>query len=405
MWTRRDVLGIIFAAPGGACLARYGALAAPLRGAVKITAVKALQLDFQTDGCLVRIETDAGVTGYGETGVDARMARARIPQLRLVGADPLSIERLFLSMTGAIHPFVPSIPLISGIDIALWDLAGKLLGLPVYKLLGGPLRDSAPMYSHGDALKDMGSLASCREWAAMMREQPEGFTAFKIEPTQTLRGESVGPVVTTAQLKKIAQGFANVREALGDDIDIGIHCHNQYDTPSAIAVSRATEAIKPLFFEDPLSNVEYCEGWMAIKRATRTPILTGEKLEMVKQFKPFIDSQAVDIIHPDISYAGGISGCRKIADYAALNRTPMALHNIGSLVRTYASVHLAASIPNFYRSECRLGRPGRIYEKMALDKPPVIKNSLFQLPDGPGLGLEIDPAYMREHTPKGEDWA
>ncbi len=212
-------------------------------------------------------------------------------------------------------------------------------------------------------------------------------------------------MVTTAQLKKIAQGFANVREALGDDIDIGVHCHNQWDTPSAIAISRATEGVKPLFFEDPLSYVEYSEAWMAIKQATRTPVLTGEKLEMLKQFKPFVDSHAVDIIHPDISYAGGISGCRKIADYAALNRVPMALHNIGSLVRTYASVHLAASIPNFYRSECRLGRPGRMYEKMALGAPPVIKTSLFQLPEGPGLGLEIDPAFMREHTPKGEDWA
>ncbi len=405
MWTRRDLLRMGLAVPAGSWLANFEALAAPLRGAVKITAVKALQLDFQSDGCLVRIETDAGVTGYGETGVSAIMARARIPQLRLVGQDALAIERHFLAMTGVIHPFAPSIPLISGIDIALWDVAGKVLGLPVCRLMGGPVRDAVPMYSHGDFLKDMNDPASCREWAKMIREQPEGFTAYKIEPSQTLRGERVGPVVTTAQLTKIARGFANVREAVGDDIDIAVHCHNQWDTPSAIAVSRATEAIRPLFLEDPLSNVEYCEGWMAIKRATRTPILTGEKLELAKQYKPFIDSQAVDIVHPDISYAGGISGCRKIADYAQMFRTPMALHNIGSLVRTYASVHLAASIPNFYRSECRLGRPGRIYEKMALDKPPVIKNSQFQIPDGPGLGLEIDPAYMREHTPKGEDWA
>jgi len=405
MWTRRELLKMAMALPAGSWLARYQALAAPLAGAMKITAVKALQLDFQGDGCLVRIETDAGITGYGETGVDVRMARARIPQLRLVGQDPLAIERHFLSMTGAIHPFLPSIPLISGVDIALWDLAGKALGLSICRLMGGPLRDSVPMYSHGDALKDMSSLASCREWAKMIRELPEGFTAFKIEPTQTLRGERAGPVVTTSQLTKIARGFANVREAVGDDIDLGVHCHNQWDTPSSIAISRATEAIRPLFFEDPLSNVEYSEAWMAIKRATRTPVLTGEKLEMLKQFKPFIDNQALDIIHPDVSYAGGISGCRKIADYAAMNRIPMALHNIGSLVRTYASVHLAAAIPNFYRSECRLGRPGRIYEKMAVDAPPVIKNSLFQIPAGPGLGLQIDPSWMREHTPKGEDWA
>jgi galactonate dehydratase len=393
------------ASPAGPWLAHYEAMAAPARAAIKITSVKALQLDFQTDGCLVRIETDAGITGYGETGVDAKMARARIPQLRLVGADPLSIERHFQSMTGMIHPFLPPVPLISGIDIALWDLAGKILNVPVYKLMGGPQRNTVPMYSHGDFLKDMSSLASCREWAQMIKEQPEGFSAYKIEPNQSLPNQTVGPVVTTAQLRLIARGFANVREAVGDSIDIAVHCHNQWDTPSAIAISRATESIGPLFIEDPLSSPEFCEGWMAIKRATRTPILTGEKLELVKQYKPFVDSQAVDIIHPDISFAGGISGLRKIADYAMLYRTPMALHNIGSLVRTYASVHLAASIPNFYRSECRLGRPGREYEKMALNQPPVIKNSQFQLPDGPGLGLEIDPAYMKKHTPAGEDWA
>jgi len=399
------MLKIAVAWPAGAWMARFKALAAPLAGTVKITAIKALQLDYQSDGCLVKIETDAGVTGYGETGVDVQMARARLPRLRLVGEDPLAIERHFLQMTGVIHPFLPSIPLVSGIDIALWDLAGKLLGQPVYKLLGGPLRQQVAMYSHGDALKDMNSLASCREWAQMVREQPEGFTAFKIEPNQTLRGEQVGPVVTTAQLTRIARGFANVREAVGDDIDIGVHCHNQWDMPSSVAIARAVEPIKPLFFEDPLSSVEYSESWLTIKRSTRIPILTGEKLELLKQFKPFIDNQAVDIIHPDVSYAGGITGCRKIADYAAYYRIPMALHNIGTLVRTYASVHLAASIPNFYRSECRLGRPGRIYEKMALNNPPVIRNSMFQLPQGPGLGLELDPAHMREHTPKGEDWA
>jgi galactonate dehydratase len=403
--SRRDFFKAALLLPAGAYLAKFQALAAPLRGAAKITAIKALQLDFQGDGCLVRIETDAGITGYGETGLDAKTTRALIPRLHLIGADPLAIERHFLAMTGVIHPFRPNIPFISGIDIALWDVAGKILELPIYKLMGGPLRDAVQMYSHGDSLKDMSSLASCREWAQMIREQPEGFTTFKIEPLQALRGESVGPGVTSAQLTKIARGFANVREAMGDGIDIAVHCHNQYDTPSAIAVSRATQAINPLFIEDPLNNVEYCEGWMAIKRATRTPILTGEKLEMVKQFKPFVDSLAVDIIHPDISYAGGFSGCRKIADYAQLNRVPMALHNVGSLVRTYASVQLAASIPNFYRCESRLGHAERIIENMVVGKPQLIKNSMFVLPEGPGLGLEIDPDFMRKHTPPGEDWA
>ena len=144
---------------------------------------------------------------------------------------------------------------------------------------------------------------------------------------------------------------------------------------------------------------------MAFKRATRTPVLTGEKVEMVEEFKPFIDHVAVDIIHPDISFAGGFSGCRRIADYAALNRVPMALHNVGSLVRTFASIHLAAAIPNFYRCESRLGHAGRVVEGMPAVKSQLIKNSIFQLPRGPGLGLEFDPDFMRKHTPRGEDWA
>jgi galactonate dehydratase len=403
--TRRDFFKTLLWLPAGAYLAGFQALGAPLRGAVKITAIKALQLDFQFDGCLVRIETDAGITGYGETGVDAKLTRALIPRTRLIGADPLAIERHFQAMTGAIHPYRPIYPFISGIDIALWDVAGKILDLPVYKLMGGPLRDAVQMYSHGDTLKDMTSLAECREWQQWNREQPEGFTSFKLEPLQALRGEHVGPEVTTTQLEKIAKGFANVREAVGEGIDIAVHCHNQYDAPSAIAVSRVTEAIHPEWIEDPLNHVTYCEAWKAVKEATRTPVLTGEKLEMVKEFKPFVDSMAVDIIHPDISFAGGFSGCRRIADYAQLNRVPMALHNVGSLVRTFASVHLAASIPNFYRCESRLGHAERIIENMVVGKPQLIKNSMFSLPEGPGLGLEIDPDFMRKHTPAGEDWA
>jgi galactonate dehydratase len=387
-------------------MARFETLAAPARGAVKITAIKALQLDFQRVGyCLIKIETDTGITGYGESGVDASMARALFPRLKLIGADPLSIERHFQAMTGVIHPYAPNYPFISGIDIALWDVAGKILDLPIYKLMGGPQRDAVQMYSHADSLKDMTSMDECRRWAQWNHDQPEGFTTFKIEPQKALPDETAGPEVTTAQLAKIQRGFANVREAVGDSIDIAVHCHNDFDLPTAIAVSRVTEAIRPEWIEDPLNRVDYCEAWMAVKRGTRTPILTGEKVETVKGFKPFIDNAAVDIIHPDIAYAGGFTGCRKIADYAAQNRIPVALHNVGSMVITFASVHLAASIPNFYRCESRLGHSDRTVEPMALGRPQLIKDSMFQLPKGPGLGLEIDPDFMRKHTPKGEDWA
>lgn len=162
-------------------------------------------------------------------------------------------------------------------------------------------------------------------------------------------------------LRKVHTAYTNTREAVGDDIDIAVHCHNEMDTPSAIGVAKAVESMNPLFLEDPL-NVTFHEGWAALKRSTRVPILTGEKLELVRGFKPFLDTQVADIVHPDLAFAGGLTGTKKIADYAALTRTPVALHNVGSLILTIANAHFGASIQNFYRSESALGRPTRHVE-------------------------------------------
>jgi len=163
------------------------------------------------------------------------------------------------------------------------------------------------------------------------------------------------------------------------------------------------EPLNMLFVEDAL-NVPYSEGWAALKRASRVPIMTGEKLERLRDFKPFLDAKAVDIIHPDISFAGGFTGCRKIADYAAITRTPVALHNVGTLVRTYASAHMSMAIQNFYRSESWLGRPGRLREQMTKGEPPAVKNGILRVPDKPGLGLDIDEAFLRKHFAPGEPW-
>jgi len=170
-------------------------------------------------------------------------------------------------------------------------------------------------------------------------------------------------------------------------------------------VAKAVEPMNPLFIEDAL-NPPFSEAWMALRRSTRVPLLTGEKLEMVRGFKPFVDNQAVDIIHPDLAFAGGLTGTRKIADYAALFRTPVALHNVGSLVLTYANAHFGASIQNFYRSESQLGRPGHYIEKMAAGSPPEVRKGLLKVPTGPGLGLEIDPEFLKQNLGEGEPyWA
>src|SRR5712692_3168384 len=150
-WTRRNFLKTALALPAGSWLANYRAMAAPYTKMVKITAIKTLQLDNVGDGCLIRIETDAGLVGYGESGISSKMARDRIEtiQRNLIGRDPLAIERHFYMMSALQYSFVAHIPTISGIDIALWDLAGKILNRPVYQLLGGPFRPAVPIYAHG----------------------------------------------------------------------------------------------------------------------------------------------------------------------------------------------------------------------------------------------------------------
>src|SRR5947209_3311711 len=385
LMTRRDLIRMAVALPSAGLFTRFRAMAAPELKKVKITNVRAMAIQNIAGNCLIRIDTDAGLTGYGEAGSTGPMARARIATMRnlLVGKDPLTIEVHFHQMTTLMHTYLAHIPTISGIDMALWDLAGKILDRPVSALLGGPFRDAIPMYSHGIGV-DMLDPASCRDWAQRIKQMPEGFTAFKnnIDPVLGVPSARFAATLDSAQLRNVRRAYSNAREAVGEEIDIAVHCHNELDTPSAIAVARAVEPMNPLFLEDPL-NVPFSEAWMALKRSTRVPILTGEKLEMVRGFRPFLDSQAADIVHPDLAFAGGITGTRKIADFAALTRTPVALHNVGSLVLTFANAHFGASIHNFYRSESALGRPNRYVENMAAGNPPEVRKSQLKVPTGP----------------------
>lgn len=402
--TRREWFRRALALPAGAWLARYQAFAEPHRGKVKITAIKAMQINAIAGNCLIKIETDAGITGYGEAGSTGPMARARVETMKqyLIGQDPLPIERHFHNLTTLMHTYMAHIPTISGIDIALWDIAGKITGQPVNVLLGGPFRDSIRMYSHGIGVNLLDP-ASCRDWAQRVREMPEKFTAFKCG-IDSIIGVPAARYTTTLdsdQLRRVARAFRNAREAVGEEIDIAVHCHNELDTPSAVQVAKAVEPMNPLFLEDPL-NVPFSEGWMAVRHAARIPLLTGEKLELVRGFKPFLDNQAVDIVHPDLAFAGGFTGTRKIADYAQLTRTPVALHNVGSLVLCYASAHFGSAIHNFYRSESALGRPTRHVEKMSAVRPPEVKNGHLTVPQVPGLGFEPNEEYLRSQLMPGE---
>ena len=197
-----------------------------------------------------------------------------------------------------------------------------------------------------------------------VKSMSEGFNAFKCDihtalgiPPRALRPRSI------RRSSAVARAYSNAREALGDDIEIAVHCHDEFDEPSAVGIARAVESMNPLFLEDLLAPA-WTPAWQSIRRQIRLPLLTGEKLELLHGFQPFIDNQTVDIIHPDLSFAGGFTGVKKVANYAYDNRMPVALHNVGSLVLTYANAHFGSAIHNFYRSESQLGRPGHYIEGM-----------------------------------------
>ncbi len=411
--TRRSLLQRSLGLAAAPWLENFRLLAAPAAKLVKITAIKAMGLDNLNDGCLIRIDTDSGLIGYGEAGLPAPAARARIEMLQaqLIGQDPLAIARHFYMMSATQYSFMANIPTVSGIDIALWDLAGKITGYPIYKLLGGPLRKDIPVYSHGGRfnVQDKGE---CRAWADQVKAAPEAFTAYKFGFGAPGGGGGGGgrasgpftPTLDGAEFRKTAKGYANLREALGDEIDIAMHCTGQFDTRSAIGLCKAIEPVDPLWIEDPLT-VHYSEAWLELKRSTRVPLLAGEKVEMVEGFRPYLDHQVLDMIHPDVAYSGGITGCRQIAEYAALTRTPVGLHSGPcTLIRFYASMHLGAAIQNFFKVENVLGAFRGNKEKMAQGKEPAVRKSVFPVPEGPGLGLDLNEDWLKSHVAKGDKW-
>lgn len=373
-----------------------------------ITAIKAMQL--KEGRTLLKVETDAGVTGYGEchaSGPHAREAIAmlagpRLPHLGLIGKDPLAIDVHFHNMFYAYPQRGREVRVWSGIDIAIWDLAGKLLGQPVSKLLGGNFRDEIRLYSHCPNTGDFLDRAAWQDRAAAMKADPHGFTAFKVDIHSVLQipMQQWHPSIAPDDARKIHKAYTLAREALGDEIDVIVHCHNELDVPGAIRVAEAVEHIQPLFYEDPLQP-DYSEAWMALRRTTRLPIMTGENLELAESALPFLQNGAVDQLQPDIINSGGITGVKRMADLAALYRIPVSMHNVSGLILNLASQQLTAALFNSPLMECTVRAD---QSQWMTPNPLVIKNGMMQVSTAPGLGVELDQAYLKANRADGEPW-
>jgi galactonate dehydratase len=335
----------------------------------------------------LKIHTDAGVSGWGEPIVEGR-AKTCAEAIReiesyLVGKDPRQVVHHWQAIYR--HAFYRGgavlTSALSGIDQALWDIKGKLLGAPVYELLGGPTRSRVRVYAHvGD------------DPERLRKRMAEGFTAFKAKVKNVTRS---GIVATPRFIRDAAESFAALREAGGDDVDIGIDFHGAISPQNAKLLIRELEPFQPMFIEEPVpcQNVDVMAE---IARFTHLPIATGERIFTKWGFRELLEKQAATILQPDLCHAGGITEVRLIAGMAEAYYAAIAPHNPLGPISLAAGIQLAAAIPNFLcQEQVSLGDG-------YLKRPFVVRDGYVDVPTSPGLGIEVDEMALEEH--REHDW-
>jgi L-alanine-DL-glutamate epimerase-like enolase superfamily enzyme len=374
---------------------------------VHITAIKVFQLKGHGIQSIIKVETDAGIFGVGEAGLPAVIVQGYLDFMKdsLIGQDALAIEKCYadmIRMRAQWHAHWTQNPTISGIDMALWDIAGKIFNRPVSSLLTGRFREEIPLYVNTGGPKNWLDPVACKDWAQEMWEEPHGFKTIKFGfeallgrglPADRYRGGYLCDMLTPTELKIIRRGYENCRDALGWEIDIIIHCHNEWDLPTALGIAEAVAPIKPLWVEDALP-VMYSDTWKEYKRQSPVRVATGEKLEHPAEFLLFMANSGVHVIHPDLAFVGGLTGGRKIADLAEYYYIPVVTHNVGSYVQLAANAHFGASVRNFVMSENRIPA-GQLYEELGVEEL-VVKDGKMKVPSAPGLGIDPKPEIMNQ---------
>ncbi|MCW5979963.1 MAG: mandelate racemase/muconate lactonizing enzyme family protein [Bryobacteraceae bacterium] len=395
---------------GASFLAKYHLLAAPDKGKVRIRDVKTMVFQGPRTYTLVKIESDSGLYGigeaYGSPGAGVK-EQIHVVKPELIGKDPLEIDAIYTKLgtrtDGSAHALMRA---VSGVEMALWDLAGKILNQPASTLLGGRFRDKVRMYDHARP-RNMLDKASCREWAEKAKAHPSGFTAHKFGPDHTDPAEDPGRdlsnrQLSTKELTQIRQSYENCREAIGWDHDLMVHCHWEYDLRTSIQLAQAVEPARPLWLEDPLP-VAYSDSWPRLTAASNVPIQTGENWMRRAEALPFVLNHGCDILHPDLRNSGGFLETKRMADLADLFFLPMANHNTGSIVNTMATVQWASSIRDYMACETVVGK-GDWMDDVILRDGPAIKNGFIEVPVKPGLGIELNPDVVKAHLAAGETW-
>ena len=390
---------------------------------MKITDVKCAVIGSNP---VVRIVTDAGLSGFGEAEQYKPYLKSFVLHYRdaLIGEDPTDVERCMLRIRkrGGFKPWGSA---VSAIEMALWDVAGKAAGLPVYKLLGGKIRDRVRCYN--GALRRTMKGVTPEDYAAearWMKELPHGFSFIKMgvgfhspmkhevpnfhygelqERRSPFHGFAESALMTERGMAHLLDCVHAMKEVLGPEVGLALDCGPGFTVPDAIRFARAVEPLNLMWLEDMLTG-DYtpyvnADVYRDLTRATSTPIHTGEQIYLRQNFKGLIEGHAVNVVGPDPCDVGGIAELKWVAEYADLHGILMAPHGTGNGVLGIAAlVQVCATLPeNFIAFELPTANPDWWWDIVDGLPDPLVRDSLIEVWDRPGMGVELNPERARRY--------
>jgi galactonate dehydratase len=377
------------------------------RPKLKITDIRTAEVWVHGYQVHVRVYTDQGIFGQGET-TDA--ATGAVPLIRsfrrfLMGQDPLNVDSLFETLrTGGLFSGAQAgqyVAALSGVEIALWDLAGKALGLPVYQLLGGKVRDRIRVYCD----MSMRTPLNAQGQARIQEVKDMRFTAGKMDIddyNDPARFDQVNWTASNTEIDHMVEKVAVVRKSFDPKFDVAVDMHGRYDMTTAKRVAKEMEPFKLLWLEEPVPP-ENIDAMRDVRESTTTPIACGENLYLRYGFREVFEKRAADIIEPDLQKCGGLLEGRKIADMADTYYVPVAPHCVVSPVGMMASCHACAAIPNFLILEWHWISSLALWKNFVKDGE-IIENGFVRVPDRPGIGVEMDEEAARKVQVPGTPW-
>jgi galactonate dehydratase len=351
----------------------------------------------------VQVETDAGLTGWGEiTTYPGPVAnRTIVAALREVGEflkgdDPTQIEAIWHKLLRAftyVGTRGATTAMVSGIDIALWDIKGQALGVPIYELLGGAVRERIPLYTHFQYATTVEQMVENAQ-----AEVERGSRAIKTDPFMAAGGLSNsryidGQIDRTVENTGVAM-IAAIRDAVGPDIEVLIDAHALYNVPTAVRLANRLAPYDITWFEEPCPPESY-DALEQVRAQIPTRISVGERLYTRFEFLPVLSRHLTDYVMPDVTWTGGISELKKIATLAETFYIPITPHDASGPVNVLAGAQVMMSVPNFYRLEAR--RVNLDFYNAFIDVPLEVRAGALVVPTRPGLGASLNVAYLEAH--------